>query len=807
MLTWYKDAALTKPVTGSSPVWIFSPPQGTTRTLSLWLADTSAVVIIRAAAVGATSIYLATGDFFPSTGSILVNGATIAYTANTGGVLTVAPLAVAIPINSLAYPVQTYSGATDLMFTSSGSLACSLKLPAQSQYGIPNTALLTNIASASSLGSTGPVALAQINVKVVVPAGDTAEIADVRVATCPLTSTLTPGQYELVQAVFVVERLDQSLSQCFRIFPASEIVQPNPPGFTWGQYRWRDESDINAQTVVPTEWDLDVNAIGREKFIAGIGHGDDLQPLELQQNGDSIKLLIQNGAYFTGPNRYFLPSDDGLVVQAPLNGQLQIQLPVAVRSQKPIYVGAMQIDSEGYYDDFVRYDCRWGGIDPTDSSYQFTLDATRTLITLSQGFSLTRMYLGSVPDSASATFDLPIVPVANVTQVTMGPYGSLPEQLVQGFSVDYKAGSVTVQIASPDTNATRDLFIYCQPAVMVIYEPDIDNPAETLTVPVELNPAFTGIDSGYVYLEHRKRRSASIQLSCDKPRVVIPAQFEMVSGLVAFGPVFYENDYALLEAEAFSEVAGEAVPGATLQVIPGSPFSGLVNSQDPVAGPVYLNTGADGTISFVYTPPDAFGQYLATSSVNGTDVTLPAGIPLQQVWNSTSGWLARLYAVYNDDPFFGIVGGLTGLGEVIWQAIGDPGTTGYRTNGKRVPLMAGSDPLLPVNAFDSNGVAYNASGFNGFVSKLRYGIDLPSASYIGSYFLTYIGWVSLTVQDTVTGVVSNQIILDLEAPPAIVDEDGISGYLTLDEGASGRLNQNRLGGLAVLPVNVNLSRY
>ena len=122
-----------------------------------------------------------------------------------------------------------------------------------------------------------------------------------------------------------IYRHDQSLSTPIRVLPTSRKVSSSLPGCIVGQYRWRSSSNKNANAIVSTNWNIDTSSIGLEKFIAGYGDKDDLAPNELVQDGDSIRLVVNSGEYFTGVNRYYLPATP--VVEFfklwPLNIQLR----------------------------------------------------------------------------------------------------------------------------------------------------------------------------------------------------------------------------------------------------------------------------------------------------------------------------------------------------------------------------------------------------------------------------------------------------------------------------------------------------
>jgi hypothetical protein len=82
-----------------------------------------------------------------------------------------------------------------------------------------------------------------------------------------------------------------------------------------------------------------------------------------------------------------------------------------------------------------------------------------------------------------------------------------------------------------------------------------------------LNPAFSGITSGFVYLQHRQLAPVSISLACDKPLIAIPATLESIIDLVAYGPVYFNGDYSLLSATAHGPLNGEVVPNVTMKVV------------------------------------------------------------------------------------------------------------------------------------------------------------------------------------------------------------------------------------------------
>ena len=76
---------------------------------------------------------------------------------------------------------------------------------------------------------------------------------------------------------------------------------------------------------------------------------------------------------------------------------------------------------------------------------------------------------------------------------------------------------------------------------------------------------------------------------------------------MAYGPVFFNGDYALLQVTAYSKVPGQVIQGAELEVLVNPPaypnsFTGTINYQDPTTETVTVTTGADGTANLIFRP-------------------------------------------------------------------------------------------------------------------------------------------------------------------------------------------------------------
>jgi hypothetical protein len=214
-------------------------------------------------------------------------------------------------------------------------------------------------------------------------------------------------------------------------------------------------------------------------------------------------------------------------------------------------------------------------------------------------------------------------------------------------------------------------------------------------------------------------------------------------------------------------------------------------------------SGGDGTAAFIYTPLKTYGFYLDPSaSVSGSTIALPEPLAISQLWDADRGWTLLTYYVRNDHPYLGKVGANQAFGELAWKTWNEPGSVLYKTNGMRVVWRERTTPVQPVQAYDSNGTPAFIAGvlnpeFDGNAVSLEYAAPLPTASNIGAYYVSFIGRIAIQVQDVETGLMSNTIVLQLEAPPEIKDAPDVAGYLylnTANDIQQGRLNANRLGG-------------
>jgi hypothetical protein len=479
------------------------------------------------------------------------------------------------------------------------------------------------------------------------------------------------------------------------------------------------------------------------------------------------------------------------------------------RSGAPIFVGTYVLDNQQYYEKSIEYKyaatlANPNGTNRTDlPSHYFILDRTTNTITLNTSMSDPLMFLGMVSGQDVDYFNLPVYPVDSVPLVYIDRGANASKLYATTWTFDRENGTIRVPNI-PGSLKGQAIFAFGTPAVAVLYDSGTDDIQEINTV--DFNPAFSGLANGYFYLQQRRQSPVSLVLSCDKPRISIPATQASIIGLVAFGPVYFENDYALLTVTAYGPLSGETIPNAVLDVIvDASTFTGTINYENPLNTIVSVVTGGDGSANLIFIPSGGFGVWvptipatgglggLATTNITNDTLVLPTAIQLGQIWNPQEGWLITTYTIANNDPLFGMVGGNPALGQVVWQTTGTPGTANYKTNGERDAWRTGVGSLgnliLPIDAKDSTGHSYTSSSFDGSIKSLIYALALPTDPIVGAYFLTYIQRVLIKLQLENSNIFSNSILLQMDTPNLIIENP----WLILNDTIFGRLNQFRLG--------------
>lgn len=836
-LNFYADSELTLPMTGLTPKRFLFPNAGGSQTSQLYLGDPYSSNCTSLALPGATTIFLSdTSGFLTAAqiattsghvGTAISENQTFTYTGKTQSSLTgVSGITENIPIDAVVAPSFIYYGigGTNIeMFPSGTDLlnyGIQISMGSTSVLGFPGMPAIFQEASVA----TGVSNALEVFIQVTIPAGADQVFTNFGIQVSSLylrdardTTPYSVGEstYGPFSAMYAYQH-DEWLPIPLRVLPVNRQVPSNLPGFIVGQYRWRDESTSNATALVPTNWNIDPASLNAQ-WVAGIGDQNDLAPVQLQQDGNSVRMDVHSGDYFTGINKYYLPANPVLefhgVSQAAANSdnQVVLQLSNTPLPTTPIFVGMYSEDSQGFYETEIQYRYEATLTNPDGSArtdlpeYYFTMNRATNQITLNVPQPTQIIYLGTVSGQPNDYFDLSLYPVDNIETIYVNEGANVPFLYTNTWTFNQEAGTVVVP-SIPGALTGEPVFATCSPSVAVLY--DVGNSTSTQEITsVDFNPAFSGITSGYFYLQQNRQKPTSLVLSCDKPIIPIPATQTTIIGLVAYGPVYFANDYALLTVTAYG-ANNQPIPNATLDVIINPyEFTGSINYENPLTQTVTVVTGGDGEANLIFIAEPGYGLYvpttpasiplagLATTHIANDTIVLPVNVPISEIWTVSQGWQVTTYYVLNNDPLYGMVGAVPSLGELPFTTVGTPGEINYRTNGQLTAWTVGFTPggplVLPIDALDVHGNSYTSSLFNGTVCQLVYSTAVPQNPTfpIGSYFIVYTQWITIQMQLQNSDLLSNEILLQIQ-PPLLINDNP---WLIVNDQIQGILNQFRLG--------------
>ena len=300
--------------------------------------------------------------------------------------------------------------------------------------------------------------------------------------------------------------------------------------------------------MVPTSWDQDPNVswIG-EIYVAGIGDSTDLEPVQLVQDGNSIRKckwrevsisLVPIGIIYL-PTQFW-SSFPCSAANMNSDGTVTLPLSQIPRSDgAPIFVGTWILDNEEYYEKSIEYLYQATLLNQNGSMrtdlppFYYTLNRSNNTITLNKPIENAGviMFLGGTSGQAQDYFNLPVYPVDNMLIVYVNRGANITKLYATIWDYNRENGTIiipAIQGALPN----EALFAIASPAIAVLYDTGPDDVFQVETV--DFNPAFSGLASGYFYLQQRIQAPTYITLSCDKPTIPIPATQASVIGLVAF---------------------------------------------------------------------------------------------------------------------------------------------------------------------------------------------------------------------------------------------------------------------------------
>jgi hypothetical protein len=820
MLEFFHDAALTVADSYLNPKRFVAPTKGLVgKTSVIYMADTYKSSVAAAALSGASTINLDATDGFLLAGTARVTSGstnyTITYTGKTASTLTgVSGLTGALSIGDTVKPWIIYSSPGNFTFTPIGSdsvlnLQIALGL-SEGHYNFPGSTVISGSNTYDSILDP-PIA---IYISIGCIAGPQQEFTNWSIISNPIylkdkNDTGGIGSTDIgftITSTGYLFRRDNFQVTSLRLLPITRELSPVNPGFIVGKYRWRDNTNVNSVIVTPTKWDNDISSIGEENFVFGIGDGQDLAPVDIENVESSIYCRIEKGFYFAGPQQFFLPATPQIQF---INGnQTSITLDPPPNIGYPIFVGTWTLDSNRFYQIQTSYRYEAGGFvtGPHTSEYQYLLNKKTNLLTLNKRLGTEVLYLGLLSGLSKDYFTIPTYPIDSIVSVYVNRGIGNNSLYSSNYSLDQGSGVLTItapttglETSIPGANIGEPVYAICNPAYAVVYDSGQNN--TRLIDTVDLNPAFAGIGSGYLYLQHTRQEPSSLTLSADKPIIDIPATYASVIDLVAYGPIYFDGDYALLTAQAFGPLDNQPISGATLAIIPGANFSGTINYEDPTVTTVTAVTGADGKANFLYIPEKDYGYYIpttvasgslagiATTTISHDTLVLPTPTPISQIYNTKVGWQVTTYNIVNTDPILGKTGANIALGQLPFVTIGTSGTSSYQTNGEKVLWAVGNVPITPIDARDEYNNSYTNPSFTGNVVKLIYSTSLITTSNVAAYFVTFVTIVSVQVQYVGSDIVSNIILLEM-AMPNLLDDDP---WLIINSSTNGIINQYRLG--------------
>ena len=830
MLQFFHDQALTVGNNSTNPKRFLCPLSGQTGKSSVvYLADIYVASVVVASAANDTILRVnQTDEFLPSGTAYIVSGSnqyTITYTSKTSGTLQgVSGLTAPLNIGDTVKPWKIYKTTGNFVVAPSGADLNNVLVglgSSPTDTGYPGSIFILSTNTFDNV-LTGSI---PIYMSVGCLAGDQADFTNWNIQINPIfvrdkNDTSSIGASEIGYTVNLygdLFRRNQFQNLSLRLLPVSQKILNTSPGFTIGSYRWRDQTSVNSQTLTSTIWNIDVNNIGIQNFLSGIGDGDDLLPVDIENVGNSIYLRIKNGFYFVGPTQYFLPANPQFKLISAGQTSVVLDPPPAVGT--PIFVGVWQQDVNLFYS--IQIKAAYQPLGSFDTStgasiYQYTVNRKTNVLDINFSLGQQTISLGMLSGQQNDFFNLSVYPIDSIQAVYVDRGLGNPKLFTTNFVFDQSEGTIALT-ANSSTQATsisgalvgEVVYADINPAYAIVYDTESYGSTRLLDT-TDLNPAFSGISSGFVYIQHRKQEPFSLSLAADKPIIVIPATQATIINLVAYGPVYLNGDYSLLTVTAYGPLGSEVIPNAEIQLIPGAKFSGTINYKDPTIEAVTGITGADGKVNFLYLPDLNYGIYipsapatggssgLATTNTPNDSILLPEPIPIDEIYNTIEGWLVSLYNVLNTDPVLGMIGADTSKGQLPFLTTGVIGSESYKTNGEKVLWANGAVGIQPLTAVDSLGNAYTSSNFNGLVSKIVYPSALITTPNIGAYFINYVQRVSVQARYVNSDVFSNTIILEMAMPNSANN----TPWLTLNSSTQGILNQYRLGWQQDLPESI-----
>jgi hypothetical protein len=447
-------------------------------------------------------------------------------------------------------------------------------------------------------------------------------------------------------------------------FPATgKTIQ----GFKFDEAFWRTKAEENDQAVIPTLWDPSTAGV-EDLFQPGIGDNQDLlvKDIAVELVGTDTtsnqvwRPSIEHGYYYTGPDEYYLYSDDSLTETATFSGvwksitnpsitggnQLTLKflpkpgIPILSRSFKwNSSTGSYDVDNIGRkvvsftpVEDglFVESgdEILWGNLSKGQIEFLVNYETLNVVynqqVVKKVGVAsepLTWEIVGNTSSEDNQEHHLMYSPIDRLSPIQISVNDVL-YTVVESFTtgtnqvvIDYDLGILKFGTTSAGGKPAADLVIkaHYSKTHALEYEP-VYSRNEATELQADLNPIRRFNSNGFVFVRQDQQEVGTLELS---------AELESL-GLNYFGPLNVGNNFARLVATVKSKT-DELIEG---QEVFFEILSGPTNLTFGSSTSAKAISGADGNASTLMNPPQTIrdmGGVTDTVIVDGSGSKLVIG--------------------------------------------------------------------------------------------------------------------------------------------------------------------------------------
>lgn len=585
----------------------------------------------------------------------------------------------------------------------------------------------------------------------------------------------------------------------------------SPDGWLWGVNAW--DVEPSEHTLLPILSDPSVAGVPPEYWQSGIAGGDDLKLRRLIRERSAGEVFwrpeINHGHYFVRNKRYFFYSDSSIIQNVDNSENVSSRNRLTL-SQRPDYTFPIsattffrtsegelrysrqfrrKVDFTGSYSGSSQNETRdsrnqiiWANVDTY--KYEFVVDDTvdpprlqfnndHTFIRGRVCGSFVDTYFGEEIGRSNGqdnqiflTNYFPILDNSDLHIYVVDRSGAIYEEYTKVTSINEAHDDDKVFMIDPDYGKIifgDGVAGYVPPAghyIVGTYRATIRVEYEVegttnfaVSRDVALDPLHESLNRGFVFLSHKPKRLAGLNISVNKASI---------GGLSdKYGPIYVGSGNAMLTVSATTSDGGSYSNLPVAVEFVGSLIGKLKGRSIQQANSV---TNMRGRALVLYSAPHSTSEmgYYITSLTSPTTLTLPSDVRYLDVNE------VYLFEVKKDDPMSGKAGADTTIGETEW-------TTDPKPNGRKIvvyawdaaathPVTGATGAYMPVRpaSISSNVLTYGA----GVLSTPYPDDDDPDT--LGAYFV--IGPQDVGIRAVATcpysnaTVISNIIYIRLEIP-------------------------------------------